>query len=93
MTKKLFLGIDIGTYETKGVLVDSVGNIISQASKKHEMIIQIAVQISPQKAFQFFPRLVCKTKVPGYIVWPSPFKHIPDNIPHPHVNSLLLYVD
>ena len=39
MTKKLFLGIDIGTYETKGVLVDSVGNIISQASKKHEMIV------------------------------------------------------
>ena len=39
MAKKLFLGIDIGTYETKGVLVDSVGNIISQASKKHEMIV------------------------------------------------------
>ena len=26
-------------YETKGVLVDSAGNIISQASKKHEMIV------------------------------------------------------
>jgi len=39
MVKKLFLGIDIGTYETKGVLVDSAGNIISQASKKHEMIV------------------------------------------------------
>ena len=31
MAKKLFLGIDIGTYETKGVLVDSAGSIISQA--------------------------------------------------------------
>ena len=33
MAQKLFLGIDIGTYETKGVLVDNAGNIISQAAK------------------------------------------------------------
>ena len=39
MAQKLFLGIDIGTYETKGVLVDNAGNIISQAAKKHEMIV------------------------------------------------------
>lgn len=39
MLEKLYLGIDIGTYETKGVLVDISGNIISQSFKKHELII------------------------------------------------------
>ena len=37
--KKLYLGVDIGTYETKGVLVDHEGNIYNQASIKHEMIV------------------------------------------------------
>ena len=36
---KYFLGIDIGTYETKGVIVSKTGEIISQAAKKHEMIV------------------------------------------------------
>ena len=39
MAQKIFLGIDIGTYETKGVLVDNAGNIIYQAAKKQEMLI------------------------------------------------------
>ena len=39
MVKKLYLGVDIGTYETKGVLVDHEGNIYNQASIKHEMIV------------------------------------------------------
>ena len=39
MVQKLYLGIDIGTYETKGVIVDIVGNIIAQSFKKHELII------------------------------------------------------
>ena len=39
MVKKLYLGVDIGTYETKGVLVDREGNIYNQASIKHEMIV------------------------------------------------------
>ena len=34
MAKKLFLGIDIGTYETKGVLVDSAGNHYFSSFKK-----------------------------------------------------------
>ena len=33
MAKKLFLGIDIGTYETKGVLVDSAGNLFRKRQK------------------------------------------------------------
>ena len=37
--KNLYLGIDIGTYETKGVLVDINGNIVAESKKKHELII------------------------------------------------------
>ena len=39
MDKKLYLGVDIGTYETKGVLVDNEGNVHNQASIKHEMVV------------------------------------------------------
>ena len=39
MSKKYYLGIDIGTYETKGVLVNIRGEVISQSAKKHEMIV------------------------------------------------------
>ena len=39
MVKKLYLGVDVGTYETKGVLVDIEGVIHNQASIKHEMIV------------------------------------------------------
>ncbi|WP_299748627.1 FGGY-family carbohydrate kinase [uncultured Boseongicola sp.] len=33
------LGIDIGTYETKGVLVDEAGVIQAQAARGHEMLV------------------------------------------------------
>ncbi len=33
------LGIDIGTYETKGVLVDSSGSVVAQASRGHKMVV------------------------------------------------------
>lgn len=33
------LGIDIGTYETKGVLVDPEGRICAQAARGHEMLV------------------------------------------------------
>ena len=39
MTEKYYLGIDIGTYETKGVLVNVKGEVIAQSAKKHEMIV------------------------------------------------------
>lgn len=39
MKKKYYLGIDIGTYETKGVLVGIDGSIIAQSSKRHELIV------------------------------------------------------
>ena len=33
------LGVDIGTFETKGVLVDGNGWIVAQAAHPHEMIV------------------------------------------------------
>lgn len=33
------LGIDIGTFESKGVIVDATGNILSSAAQPHEMIV------------------------------------------------------
>ena len=33
------LGIDIGTFESKGVLVDGAGNIIASASTPHKMLV------------------------------------------------------
>jgi xylulokinase len=36
---KCYLGIDIGTYESKGVLVDGEGNIIANAAHPHRMIV------------------------------------------------------
>jgi xylulokinase len=34
-----YLGIDIGTYESKGVLVDATGHIVANASRPHKMIV------------------------------------------------------
>jgi xylulokinase len=34
-----FLGIDIGTFESKGVLVDGEGNIVASGAKPHKMIV------------------------------------------------------
>ncbi len=33
------LGIDIGTYETKGVLVDHAGTVVAQAARGHRMLV------------------------------------------------------
>ena len=33
------LGVDIGTYETKGVLVDEYGAIHAQAARGHKMLV------------------------------------------------------
>ena len=33
------LGIDIGTYETKGVLVDHAGEVVAQAARGHQMLV------------------------------------------------------
>tara|TARA_Y100000590_G_scaffold333565_1_gene379450 strand:+ start:2314 stop:3810 length:1497 start_codon:yes stop_codon:yes gene_type:complete len=39
MTNKFYLGVDIGTYETKGVLVNLEGVVIAQSAKKHQLIV------------------------------------------------------
>jgi xylulokinase len=36
---KLFLGVDIGTFETKGVITDAKGNIVAAASRGHQMLV------------------------------------------------------
>jgi len=33
------LGIDIGTYESKGVLVDADGRVLASAARPHELIV------------------------------------------------------
>jgi xylulokinase len=35
----LYLGIDIGTFESKGVLVDNDGEIVASAAKPHKLIV------------------------------------------------------
>ena len=35
----LTLGVDIGTFESKGVLVDAQGRVIAQAARAHQMIV------------------------------------------------------
>jgi xylulokinase len=35
--RNLFLGIDIGTFETKGVLLDTLGEVVASASRRHEI--------------------------------------------------------
>ena len=39
MTMQYTLGVDIGTFETKAVLVDQNGVILSQAHKRHKMLV------------------------------------------------------
>ncbi len=34
-----FLGVDVGTFESKGVLVDATGTIVAQAVSPHKMIV------------------------------------------------------
>lgn len=36
---KHYLGVDIGTFESKGVLVDATGRIVASAAKPHRMIV------------------------------------------------------
>ena len=36
---KYYLGIDIGTFESKGILADQQGNIVANAAKPHKMLV------------------------------------------------------
>ena len=36
---KHYLGVDAGTYETKGVITDAEGRIVAQASRPHQMLV------------------------------------------------------
>ncbi|MCT7378489.1 FGGY-family carbohydrate kinase [Chelativorans salis] len=36
---KHYLGVDIGTFETKGVLVDETGGIVASAARPHKMLV------------------------------------------------------
>lgn len=35
----LFLGVDVGTFETKGVVTDAAGRILAQARRQHDLIV------------------------------------------------------
>lgn len=35
----MYLGIDIGTFESKGVIVDAAGRILAQAARPHKMLV------------------------------------------------------
>ena len=37
MESRYFMGIDVGTNETKGVLIDSGCNVVAYSAKKHEV--------------------------------------------------------
>ena len=39
MEKNLYLGVDIGAYKTKRVLVNQISEILAQSFKKHELIV------------------------------------------------------
>jgi glycerol kinase len=46
------LGIDVGTYESKGVLVDADGHVLASAARPHELIVPRAgwaESIAPSK--------------------------------------------
>ena len=45
------LGIDIGTYELKGVLVDSDGHVLASAARPHELIVprRVGPSTAPRK--------------------------------------------
>ena len=47
---KHFIGIDIGTYETKGTLADIDGKVIKTAKRRHSIII-------PQNSKHYYPIL------------------------------------
>ena len=34
-----YLGVDVGTYETKGVIADGEGRIVAQAARAHQMLV------------------------------------------------------
>lgn len=36
---KYFLGIDIGTFESKGVLIDAEGQVVASAARPHKMLV------------------------------------------------------
>lgn len=35
----MYLGVDIGTFESKGVIVDGAGRVLAQASRPHRMLV------------------------------------------------------
>ena len=37
MSKKYYLGVDIGTYESKGVLIDQDYNLIANKAVRHDL--------------------------------------------------------
>jgi xylulokinase len=60
---KYTLGVDIGTFETKGVLVDSAGLIVAQAARAHKMIVPQAGWAEHRAEEDWWSDFVFVTKV------------------------------
>lgn len=72
------LGIDIGTYETKGVLVDESGRLVSQAARKHKMLVPQPgwAEHRPEEDWWGDFVYVCKTLLSESSVDPSDIKAV-----------------
>lgn len=58
----LFLGVDVGTYETKGVLTDASGAIVATAAHGHEMIVPRAGWAEHRAEADWWAGLVAVTR-------------------------------
>ncbi len=72
------LGIDIGTYETKGVLVDHTGAVRSQAARGHKMLVPQPgwAEHSPEKDWWGDFVFICKKIIKDSGIDPSEIKAV-----------------
>ena len=66
------LGIDIGTFESKGVLVDETGRIVAQAAHPHDMIVPRAGWAEHRADEDWWGDFVFIAKQPCYILYFNP---------------------
>ena len=72
------LGIDIGTYETKGVLVDHTGAVRSQAARGHKMLVPQPgwAEHSPEKDWWGDFVFICRKIIKDSGIDPSEIKAV-----------------
>jgi xylulokinase len=72
------LGVDIGTYESKGVLVDYSGRIVAQAARAHDMIVPRAgwAEHRPEQDWWGDFTFITKSLLASYNVKPQDIKAV-----------------